>query len=100
SGLFKRFRFGFRFAHGQIAASNNHRRAGQYDYIGCDDKRPMVHSAAIRFNLASTLVSANIPRIRISTIAPKIKLKPTTFIASGHRKAVSMEDPLTVMLAF
>jgi len=46
---------------------------------------------------ASTLFCASIARIRISTIAPNQREKPSTVRPSGHSKAMSMLEPRRVM---
>lgn len=47
---------------------------------------------------ASTLLRANIVRIRINTIAPNKREKPIRVNPSGQRSEVSILDPRIVML--
>ena len=57
----------------------------------------MVH-AAILLSRASTRMVASSARMRIRTIAPNSRLKPTVVMASGHSYSLAIVEPPEMLI--
>src|SRR3954469_18469476 len=87
-------RVGVRFGavHRRPATQGQTGGAAERERVGGDDKRRGAHSDAIRFSRASTLLRASSARIRISTIAPNSKEKPSAEASKGQSMEASMVE--------
>src|SRR3954463_15345027 len=87
-------RVGVRFgpAHRGPAPQGERGGSAERKRVGGDDKRPGAHSDAIRFSRASTLLRASSARIRISTIAPNSREKPSAEASKGQSMEASIVE--------